>query len=118
MLRKEHRISKQHEFDRFFGLRFKQARGASAAGGFMIVKALPSTRAKARIGFIVANTIDNRATARNLIKRRLREIVRLKLPVMKNFDCLIIAKPGSKGKIYKELEREALYLFRRVGILK
>lgn len=118
MLQKQNRISKQLDFDRFFGIKFKQKRGASAAGGFMIVKALPSVRAKARVGFIVANTIDNRATARNLIKRRLREIVRLKLPVMKNFDCLIIAKPGSKGKNYKELEREALYLFRRVGLLR
>jgi len=118
MLRKENRIAKQHEFDRFFGINFKKNRGVSAAGGFIIVKAFPSPRAKTRIGFIVANTIDNRATARNLIKRRLREIVRLKLPALKNYDCLIIAKPACKGKTYAELEREAIYLFRRVGLLK
>jgi len=118
MLSRQNRISKQLDFDRFFGIKFKQKHGASAADGFMIVKALPSVRSKARFGFIVANTIDNRATARNLIKRRLREIVRLKLQAMNNLDCLVIAKPGSKGKTYKELEREALYLFRKVGLLK
>jgi ribonuclease P protein component len=79
---------------------------------------LPSPRGKARVGFIVANTIDNRATARNLIKRRLRAIVRLKLTAMKNFDCLIIAKPAIKGKTYQELEKEVLYLLRRTGVLK
>jgi len=51
-------------------------RGARAADGVLLMRALPNDRARTRLGLIVARAHGN-AVARNRIKRMLRESFRL-----------------------------------------
>lgn len=118
MLQKKFRITKQKEFDRFFGLKFKKKRGQNVAGAVFVVKSLKNDLLLCRFGFIVPNTIDKRATVRNRIKRQLREIVRIKIDKFKaGFDVLIIVKPTAKGKNYKQLETELLKLLTALSVV-
>jgi ribonuclease P protein component len=119
MLSKEKRILKKGEFDAFFGYAFKRKYGKSMAGSFFVVKAMKNKYKSSRFGFIVNNKIDNRSTARNKIKRRLREIARLNFAKLKeSIDILIVVKPSAKGKSLVELEREFSYILDKLGIFK
>src|SRR3989338_3939222 len=112
-------LPKKCEFDVFFGYTFKKRYGKSMAGAFFVVKAMRNEYKSSRFGFIVNNKIDNRATVRNKIKRRLREIARLNFTKLKDgIDILIVVKPTAKGKSMIELEREFKYLLDKLGIFK
>ena len=88
------------------------------AGKFMIVKAMDNNLSRSRVGFIVNNKIDKRATARNRIKRQLREIIRLNLFKIKgNNDIIIIVKPAIKEKSSAEIKAEMGYLFDKLRLL-
>lgn len=115
MLQKVSRVNKKKEFDQFFGVNFKKNKGINISSGNLIVKVFFNNKEKSRFGFIVANTIDKRATVRNLVKRRLREIVMKRLdrfspPV----DGLILAKPAAKKLEFIELEKDVEGLFRKI----
>lgn len=118
MLKRNFRITKQKEFDAFFGVGFRKRRGINASGGFLILKAFANGLKNSRFGIMVANKVDNRATVRNLAKRRIREVIRIKQGELKSgFDVLIIAKPEVKKKEYHEVEKELLFLLRRARLL-
>jgi ribonuclease P protein component len=118
MLKKENRIRTQKEFDQFFGRNFKMAKGINFSGAFMFVKVLPSTRKVSRIGFMVNNKVDKRATERNKIKRRLREVVRLNLAGLRGkSDVLIVANSKIVGKTYKEIEAVVVDLLKKAKVL-
>ncbi|MBI5254166.1 ribonuclease P protein component [Candidatus Falkowbacteria bacterium] len=62
-----------------------------------------------RIGFAVGLGVSKKATARNRIKRQLREVVRLLLKdnkIKRGYHVLVIAKGDVVGKEYGEIERE------------
>ncbi|MEK7159270.1 MAG: ribonuclease P protein component [Patescibacteria group bacterium] len=119
MLSKEKRITERKEFDRFFGFTFKKKYGKSLAGAYFIIKGMRNEHKTSRFGFIVNNKIDNRATVRNKIKRRLREIVRLNFAKIKdNIDFLIVVKPAVKDRTKADLEREFFLLMGKLGALK
>ena len=114
MLIKENRITKQRDFDLFFGKKFKELKGRNIASTALIVKIVPAQTEMSRVGFIVNNKIDKRATTRNKIKRQLREIVQAKLKFFtKKIDLLIITKAGVRNKEYEELEADVLSLLKK-----
>jgi len=79
------------------------------------VKVFFNNKEKSRFGFIVANTVDKRATVRNLLKRRLRELVAKRLTRFSPaVDGLILAKPAAKNLEFVVLERELESLFRKI----
>ena len=68
-------------------------------------KIAPNQLPVSRFGFIVSRKVAAKATQRNLIKRRIREVVKNLLPVLKTGqDVLIITKPAA--------------LMTQVGVLK
>jgi|SaaInlStandDraft_5_1057022.scaffolds.fasta_scaffold129903_1 ribonuclease P protein component len=118
MLKKENRITKQNEFDAFWGKDFKQKKGLNIAGKFLIVKIFNNSLKYNRFGFIVNNKIDKRATERNKIKRRLRNIVQREQSQIKgNYDCLIITKPSIKHKELGEIKTELIGLLKKLNLL-
>ena len=118
MLPKENRITKQKEFDTFFGKTFKENRGTNVSGRFLILKLFENKSKQTRVGFLVNNKVDKRATARNLIKRRLRQAVRLNLANIKgNNDILFIAKPNIKTEEYNVIKDEVTKLFQRARVI-
>lgn len=79
----------------------------------------PSTpdRAASRFAFAVGRHIG-KAARRNRVKRRLREIVRLRLDdVEPGHDCLFVARAGAATSGYAQLEEAVLQLLRRSGVL-
>jgi ribonuclease P protein component len=55
----------------------------------------PTTAPEARFAFVVSTAVDRRATARNRMKRLLRESVRALLPrVQSKVDAVVVAKKG------------------------
>jgi len=118
MLKKLHRITKQKEFDKFFGLNFKKEKGYSASSKHLIVKSLKNDLDISRFAFVISTKIDKRATKRNLVKRRLREIVRSKLSKINiGYDILVIAQKGIVDLSYQDLEKELISLLRKLKLI-
>ncbi len=117
MLKKYLRLSKKKEFDLVF------KKGKSTYSPFLLLKYADNGLPLSRFGIIVSNKVSKKATKRNLIKRRLREIIRLNQPkIKKGFDFVIIVSPkiiNEKGKVLKsqEIEDGLLSLFKKMGAL-
>jgi len=92
MLNKLHRLKKNRDFSRVFK-RSKRIR----TDNLLFNVAQFSRTDVSRFGFIVANSIDKRATRRNGIRRRMRVAIRELLPEIKaGYDVIIsVKKPFS-----------------------
>ena len=76
-------------------LRAAQARRQGTAGFLVQARARGDDRALVRVGFTASKKIGN-AVARNLAKRRLREVARAVLPDLgrPGWDYVLVARPG------------------------
>ena len=88
--------------------------GQSAANRLLVVRALPNGLAYSRFGFVVSKRIGN-AVTRNLVKRRLRELVRQK-KVKGGWDAVFIARRGAGNAEFNQLKRATNNLFRRTKL--
>ncbi len=77
--------------------------------------ATESGREATRVGFSVSRRVGN-AVRRNLVRRRLRAIVR-QLPIADGFDIVIVAQPLSAEATYDELRAAAEESARRAHLL-
>lgn len=96
MLAKANRITKEKEFALINKL------GRSFYSPVLMVKIKPNDLNISRFATIVSNKVSKKATQRNLIRRRLSEIIRLNLNKIKSgFDILVIVSPKiiSQGKV-------------------
>jgi ribonuclease P protein component len=85
MLAKRHRLTTDRDIRRLF----RKGKRSFGDGINLIVLAngLPDTR----FGFVVSNKVDKRAVIRNQIKRRLREIIRLRINSVKpGYDAALV----------------------------
>ncbi len=72
---------------------------------------------ESRFSVIVSKKVSKRAVDRNLIRRRIYEIIRLNLPKIKNgFDFLIFTKQNTLNLDYNQLEIELFYLFQKAKL--
>lgn len=110
MLPRKHRLAAARDFARLFKAK-KAYRGQN-----IDLRVGPNSLDVVRVGFSVGVKVDKRAVVRNLLKRRLREIVRGLLPKMvAGHDLLISAKAGSQTLTYKELSDSVIGLLTRSG---
>jgi len=118
MLPKKFRITKQVEFDAFFGVKFKQAGGRNFTTPNFIFKSQKNTVEHPRFGFVISNKIDNRAVVRNRLRRQTSEIIRLNLDNFKQkLDCLLIFKKGAEKLDYEGLEKDLIRIFKTTRLL-
>ncbi len=100
MLAKENRLVKTKDFENVF------KRGKFFAEDFINLKVASNNLDISRFGFIVGLKVSKKAVRRNRVKRRIREIIRLRLDkIKKGFDVVIMTKPEIVDKNYKEIER-------------
>ena len=104
-LPRQRRLRKASEFSTVY------RRGRASSGPRLVIKALPNRSGAVRFGFAVGKKVGN-AVARNLVKRRLREIVRQEL-VVPGMDVIVIAKPASRDASYQQLRAETQSLLAR-----
>ena len=89
MLPKKNRLIKNQDFDRVF------KKGKGLKEGFLFLKILKNDLEISRFGFVVSNKVSNKATVRNKIKRKLRNLVREKLSkIQKGMDVVVVVNPG------------------------
>jgi ribonuclease P protein component len=90
-------------------------RGRSWACESVVLKAVPNSLNSNRYGFVVGKRVGS-AVARNRVKRRLREIVRL-APTEPGWDIVLIARPRARTASYLELKSAVERLLQRARVL-
>jgi ribonuclease P protein component len=101
MLPKANRLVSDKDFKKIW------KRGQSFYTKSFGFKLLPNFLAVSRFGIVVGNKVSPLATERNLLKRRLREIIGIKLKkISPGFDLVVSALPPALLKKYLELEKE------------
>ena len=99
MLRSPFRIKKNKDFQKVL------KKGECKRSNLLFVVFLKNELQNSRFGFVVSLKVSKKATERNLIKRRLREIVRLNLDKIKEgYDIVIIAKKQANKATYQDLK--------------
>ena len=100
MLSKKYRLKKKKDFERIY------KSGQTIQQDFLLFKILENELENPRIGIVISKKTLAKATARNLVKRRIREAVRRLLPqISKNIDIIITACKGvSKDKSFEQIE--------------
>ncbi len=113
MLPKKHRLLAEKDFSRLF------RGGRQFSSRFLSLKAVKNGLPESRIGFAIGVKIAKRAVRRNLLKRRLREIVRKHLPATTaGYDLVFIARPGAIEVPFQELDGMVRELLGRSGLLR
>jgi ribonuclease P protein component len=109
---KTRRLTRASDFDRV-----KQA-GYTGRGKFMVLTALEvQNSGPARAGFVTSRRLGS-AVVRNLLRRRLREIVRAhQHDLRQDFWIVVIARRDAANASYHALEDEWLRLAKRASIL-
>jgi len=114
MLKKIYRLTKKKDFERV------SKKGKTAFSQILLIKYMKNNLASSRFGLIVSNKISKKATLRNLIKRRISEILRLSLDkIKKGYDIMIIVSPkifDNKGKVlkYSEIEKNLIQTLQKI----
>ena len=113
MLPQKNRLKKKKDFERVFkkGRLFKE--------GFLILRIAENGLKSSRFGFVISRKVSREAAKRNKIKRRLRELVRIKLTKIKTgIDGVIVVIPGFEVNNFQQLEKSVNKLFKKANILR
>lgn len=100
MLPKKNRLKKKKDFEQIF----KQGRGFKVDSLYLKIK--ENNLDSSRFGFIVSKKVSKKAVLRNKIKRKLREIIRLRLKkkdVKIGVDAAIVVMPGFDLRDFAEV---------------
>ena len=111
MLSKQNRIRKRNEFSYIYR-KGKKIHSAS----FIICVLHKSDNIK--IGFSLSKKRVGKAVLRNLIKRRLSEIIYKEIELIKPFKIIIQAKENIVNITYSELQNEIKKVFRENSLYK
>jgi ribonuclease P protein component len=113
MLPKNYRLKKKKDFERVF------KRGKGLGENFLILKFVNNNLGVLRIGFVVGQKVSKKATLRNKVKRRLREVVRANLAKLKSgYDLVFLTKKGIEEKSFREIKEMVEELFRKAKLFK
>lgn len=112
MLPKRNRLKKNKDFENVF------KKGQGFKEDFLYLKIKKNSLKSSRFGFVVSKKFSQKAVARNKVKRRLRELIRTKLPkIKKGIDGVVIIMPGFKINDFWELEEIINKLFKKAKLI-
>ena len=89
--------------------------GRSWTGKEIVLKALANGSNSTRFGFVISQRLG-KATVRNRLKRRLREIAK-QTPVQLGWDIILIARFPAAEINYKSLEKSVKKLLQKAGLI-
>ncbi len=107
MLKKNNRLKKRYQYNYIY-------KSGNHFGGRLVVLYTASSKTKdIKVGFAVTKKIGH-AHIRNLIRRRLREIVYNEIPRLKqNFNIILLAKDGIQNASFAEIKKEVVFLLKK-----
>jgi len=113
MLAKQYRLRKQSELDRVF------QKGKVFNNSFLSLRRGDNNLIVNRFAFLVGAKVFKKASLRNKVKRRMRQIIREILPLMKRgYDVIFIVKnPGFIGKKHIEVKLMVQNLAKAAGLI-
>jgi ribonuclease P protein component len=115
MLPRVNRLKKKKDFERVF----KEGKRYVLPFGKLYLKIIKNNQKNSRFGFVVSKKFSKKATIRNRIKRKLREVIRTKLPeIKKGTDGIVVVGQDLDTEDFRELEEEINKLFKKAGIIK
>lgn len=114
MLGKRQCLKRKKDFDKVF------KKGKAFKKDFLLARILPSAQEFHRVGIIVSKKVSNKATERNVIKRRIRVAVKELLNnIEAPLDIVIVVQASANKKISLQEIRNVLEeLFLKAGIIK
>lgn len=116
MLRATNRLKHEKDFERIFKT------GRWAGGELVTIKYAPNGDGDApKIGFMVGKKVSKSSAKRNLIKRRMREVVRMVVKsgkIVNALDFVLVARLEIVGKPYHEIEQDIEFTLGKAKILK
>lgn len=105
-------LKKNSDFRRLY------AKGKSAANPYLAAYCRRNRLGRNRLGYTVSVKLGG-AVVRNRIRRRLREIVRLRAPELKEgWDIVLVARRRCVGAEYAKMDAAFLGLCRALGLLR
>lgn len=114
MLPKEHRLNQEQDINRVM----RTGKRVSCAY-FLLACILFSENKQKRFGFLVSKKVSGKTTQRNLVKRRMRQIVSKQLKLCRpGIACVFIARQKILEAGYAALEEQMEHKLRSLGILK
>jgi len=113
MLKKIYRVNKNWEYQQIY------RKGRGLGSQFFGINYLPNKYGFLRFGIVVSKKTDKKATARNVIKRRLREAAgAFNTKKAGGFDIIISVRPKAVGANFQTLLKELEIQLIRAKILK
>ena len=97
---------------------FKQvySSGKSIASPYLVLYWYSNNKEKNRYGFSISKKIG-KAVVRNKLKRRLKEIIRLKEEkICMGYDIIIIARNPINKLDFQKLKKDLIKLYKKAGI--
>ena len=112
MLPTEHRLKSERDFATIAKSR------KSAFAKLLGVKMRENHLPHSRFGVSVGLKVHKRAVKRNLVKRRIREIIRKTLPNIKpGYDVLVMAFASSVNAEFPAIQADVMSCLKKLGIL-
>src|SRR5690349_293736 len=107
----QHRLREPAAFER------ARRRGRTWGNALLVLNAVRADPPQTRCGFVVSRRVG-KAVVRNRVKRRLREIVRRRLPgVPGGWELVLSARPSTAAAPYLRLAGAVDDLLQRAGLL-
>ncbi len=103
MLNKNNRLKKRKEFSYIY------KKGDSCASKYLILWATPTKLDHVRFGFVVNKKVG-KAHVRNLVKRRMRAIVREILPQVKKNNYILVARDSLAELSFEQMKEQIVYI--------
>ena len=113
MLSSKYRLKRKRDFERVY------KKGRASRESFLLLRFAPNDLDNDRFGIVISKKVAKKANERNIIKRRIREIIKKILPEIKNnLDVVIIGLSGIKKETdFQEIEQSIRKLFFKANIL-
>jgi ribonuclease P protein component len=114
MLPRKHCLKKKKDFEQVF------KKGRALRKDLLSVKFIKTKQEHSRIGIIVSKKVSNKATERNIIKRRVRAAMKELLNKIKEpLDIVIIVHPQASEKTnFLQIKNILEEIFSKAGIIE
>jgi ribonuclease P protein component len=110
MLPREKRLADTRDFKRVY------QKGSFFSGRLSNINFLPNKMSVSRLGVVVSKKISGKATVRNKVKRRFREVSKSLYDLLpKGLDVILSIKPGAEKAEFADIAKEGKEVFGKVA---